>query len=40
MSRKEDFLENTVAESFFDTLKVELIQEKLTIPVRKLRHLF
>ena len=31
MSRKGDYLENAVAESFFDILKVELIQRKLTI---------
>ena len=29
MSGKEDYLENAVAESFFDIVNVELIQENL-----------
>ena len=40
MSRKGDCWDNAVAESFFHTLKVELIHGKLTIPVKKLRWLF
>ena len=41
MSRKGDCWDNAVAESFFHTLKVELIHvEKLTILVRKPRRLF
>ena len=40
MSRKGDYLENAVAESFFNILKVELIQGKLTIPIRKPKCLF
>ena len=40
MSRKGDCLENPVAESFFNILKLELIQRKLTIPIRKPTCLF
>ena len=40
MSRKGDCRDNAVVESFFHTLKVELIHGKLTIHVRKPRRLF
>ena len=40
MSGKGDYLENAIAESFFDIVNVELIQEKLTIFASKPRRIF
>ena len=40
MSGKGDYLENAVAESFFDIVIVELTQGKLTISASKPRRIF